>query len=327
MLAGSSVRAQDSTNPPLVVVVAPDPIAFEGTSSAAFSLIRYGATNDSLDVNILLSGTASNGVDYVTIPNVITIGAGALATDVKVDPIVNNANRGNKSVVVTVQTNSNYRISELHRTELKIIDDSFDFLPPTVTVTSPTNNSAFQDPASITVTADASDPGVNIQSVSFYANDRFLGSSKTSPYSITWSNPPSGQFALFARAVDQFGRSALSAPVHISVTDLVPIVTLTSPTNGANFLVHQNISVAADVSDQDTNASIVSVSFYANDHRLGIVTNTPYSLTWSNAPAGKFALRAVATDTSGDRGYSKPVYINVSTFSARISAPVSSGSR
>src|SRR4051794_35537118 len=93
MLAGSSVRAQNSTSPPLVVVVAPDPIAFAGTSSGAFTLVRYGATNDALSVNVLLSGSASNGVDYVTIPNVISIPAGELATDVKVDPIVNAANR------------------------------------------------------------------------------------------------------------------------------------------------------------------------------------------------------------------------------------------
>jgi len=321
LLTCSSLCAQGS-NAPLVVVVAPDPTAFVGTSSGAFTLIRYGPTNDTLAVNVHLSGTASNGVDYVGIPDVISIPAGTLATDVKVDPMVNATNRGNKTVIIAVQTNSDYRLGEQRRAQVKIIDDSFDFLPPTVTMTSPTNNSAFQNPASITLLADASDPGVQIQSVGFYANDQFLGRSTTSPYSVVWSNPPSGQFALFARAVDQFGRSALSAPVHITVTDIDPIVTLTSPTNGANFLIHQNIPLAADANDPDTNASIVSVSFYANDHRLGTVTNAPYSLVWSNAPSGRFTLRAVATDNSGDKGYSKPVFINVSTFSVTKSDSV-----
>jgi hypothetical protein len=321
MLACCSLRAQgNATNLPLVVVVAPDPTAFVGTSSGAFTLIRHGPTNDALAVNVRLSGTASNGLDYVGISSPITIDAGALATDVKVDPLVNSANRGNKTVVLALQTNADYRIGQQRYAEVKIIDDSFDFPPPTVTLTAPTNHSAFDNPATITITAEVNDPGVHIQSVSFYANDQSLGRSTVSPYSIVWSNPPSGEFALFARAVDQFGRSALSAPVQITVTDIDPVVKLTSPTNGANFAIQQDIPLAADVSDADTNATIVSVSFYANDHSLGSVSNAPYSLVWSNAPGGFFILRAVATDNSGDKGYSKPVLINVSPLAKRIAS-------
>jgi hypothetical protein len=133
-----------------------------------------------------------------------------------------------------------------------------------------------------------------------------------------WTNPPGGKFSLFARAVDQFDRSALSAPVHITVTDIDPVVKLTSPTNGANFLVHSDIALAADASDPDASESIASVSFYANDHLLGTVTTSPYSLVWSNAPSGFFSLRAVAKDKSGDKGYSKPVFINVSAFPRKM---------
>jgi chitinase len=92
------------------------------------------------------------------------------------------------------------------------------------------------------------------------------------------------------------------------------MVTLTSPTNGANFLVHQNISLSADASDPSDSDTIASVSFYANDHLLGMSTSAPFSLVWSNAPAGLFALRAVATDSSGDQGRSKRVFINVTPF-------------
>src|SRR5260370_33475843 len=111
-LTWSSVRAQDSgsTTNPLVVVVAPDPIAMEGTSSGAFTLIRYGPTDADLAVDVQLSGTASNGVDYASISNVITIPKGALATDVKVDPIIDKVNRGNKTVNLTIHTNADYRI-------------------------------------------------------------------------------------------------------------------------------------------------------------------------------------------------------------------------
>ena len=315
-LTCSALRAQDSDSGPatnsLVVVVAPDPIALEGTSSGAFTLIRQGPPTNDLVVHVALSGTASNGVDYATIPNTITISNGSMAVDVKVDPIV--VNQGNKTVIMAVETNSNYRIDDHHWAEVKIIEDVFDFAPPAITLTSPTNGSVFTNPPSITLTATVNDPGVNIKSVSFYANDDFLGRETNSPYSLVWSNPPGGRFVLFARAVDQFDRSVLSAPVHITIADIDPIVKLTSPTNGENFVVHDNITLTADASDPDTNASIVSVSFYANDHFLGTETNKPYSLVWSNAPGGFFFLHATATDSTGDKGYSKPVMINVSPF-------------
>jgi hypothetical protein len=326
MLACHPLRAQVSgstTNPPLVVVVAPDPVALEGTSSGAFTLIRYGATDADLAVDLALSGTASNGVDYITISNVITIPKGSLAADVKVDPILDTANRGNKNVILTLKTNSDYRVGESRWAEVKIIDDVFDFLPPTVTLTSPTNTSVFTNPPSITLTAAVSDPNVLVQYVSFYANDDFLGRTTNSPYSLVWSNPPGGQFELFARVVDQFGRSALSAPVHITVTDIDPVVKLTSPTNGANFLVHEDIPLSADTSDPDTNRSIASVSFYANNHLLGNVKTAPYSMVWSNVPSGLFILRAIAMDDLGDKGYSQTVFIDVTPFPRKMISAIS----
>lgn len=312
LLAWAPLHAQNSgTGGTVVQVVAPDPTALAGTSSGAFTLIRYGPTNADLAVNVTLSGSASNGVDYVQIPDTITIPAGSLATDVLVNPIVDTGNPGNKNVVLMVGTNANYGLMDHRAAEVRIIYDVFDFLPPALAITSPTNNSVFTNPPSITITADASDPGLNITSVSFYANDRFLGRATNSPYSLVWSNPPAGHFALFARAVDQFGRSALSAAVHISVSDLDPAVTLTTPTNGATFLIHSDIPLSAEVTDPDPTTTITSVTFYANDHLLGTVTNSPYSMTWSNAPAGFFAVRAVAVDSTGDKGYSRPAYIDV----------------
>jgi len=295
-----------------VQLVAPDPTALEGTSSGAFTLYRNGPTTNDLIVNLKISGTASNGVDYATISDTLTIPTGSPAVDIIVSPIIDTVKRGNKTVVLSLVTNATYGIGYYRRATVTIVDDVYDVPPPTVTLTSPTNGSGFDDPPSITLQADASDTGVLIASVSFYANDLFLGKSTTSPYSLVWSNPPAGKFTLFARAANQVGDSTLSAPVQITVTDTVPVVTITSPTNGQNFVVHDNITIAANASDADD--SIKKVSFYANDHFLGVATNAPYSLVWSNAPAGIFFLRASAVDQSGDHGSSKPVMINVSRF-------------
>src|SRR5436309_14388212 len=70
---------------PVVSVNASDPTAFRGLSSGTF-LLHRDRTNGDLAINIKLSGTASNGVDYTTIPSSITIPAGFFSVGVQVSP-------------------------------------------------------------------------------------------------------------------------------------------------------------------------------------------------------------------------------------------------
>jgi Bacterial Ig domain len=293
---------------PSVSILATDPYALEGTSSGAFTLIRTGPTTNALTVNLLISGTASNGVDYVTIPDTATIQLGFSAVDIAVQPIVDLAKRGNKTVVLSVDTNSAYTAKRWQHATVTIVDDTFNILPPTITLTSPTNGSLFGTATPIQFSADASALGDSLQFVSFYVDDFLLGRATTSPYSITWTNPVPGKFVAFARAVDQVGQSTLSAPNHFTVTNDAPTVKLTSPTNGANFVVHSPIPMTADAS-----ATAQTVAFLADGHILGTVTNpAPFTFTWTNAAAGLHVLRATATDSTGEKGYSNPVLINVS---------------
>ena len=244
---------------PSVTVLASDPYALEGTSSGAFTLIRTGPTTNALTVNLLIRGTASNGVDYVQIPDAAIIPVGSMAVDILVQPIPDTIRRGNKTVILGVDTNSAYVGTAWQRATVTIVDDIFNIPPPTITLTSPTNGSVFGTETPVVFTADASDAGDSIQSVSFYLDNAFVGRSTNSPYTLTWTNPVSGHFVAFARAVDQSGQSTLSAPVHFSVTNEAPSVKLTSPSNGANFTAHSNISLAADAS-----ASAYTVAFLAN---------------------------------------------------------------
>jgi hypothetical protein len=306
-----NLPAPSGTNGPFVLLIATDPTALEGTSTGSFTLIRNGGTN-ALTVSLGISGSASNGVDYSTIPTNVTIPAGFLAIDIPVSPIVDTNNRGNKTVTLTIQPGTNYQTGGDHRATVTIIDDVFNTPAPTVSISSPTNGSTFAFPAPISITADPSDPGATITSVSFFANDEFLGKVTNSPYTLTWSNAHAGHYALFARAVDNLNQSAVSTPVDITVTTVLPVVAITSPTNGQNFTAHQDIPIDATVTDASSAASIAKVTFYANNHVLGTVTNAPYQIVWSNAPAGFYGLEAAATDNVGQKAYSKTVVINVS---------------
>jgi Bacterial Ig domain len=222
LAVSKGVQAQDfDTNLPVVTIFAPDPTALEGTSSGAVTLTRNGSTSNALTVDLAISGSASNGVDYTQISNVVVIPAGFLAVDIPVNPIIDNVNRGNKSVVLTVETNAAYNVFRRHAV-VEIIDDTFDIPKPTVTLVSPTNGSVYGFPTNITLLATATDPDVSITSVSFYANDDFLGKVTNSPYTLTWTNARPGHIAIFARAVDQVDQSTFSAPAHITVTNSGP---------------------------------------------------------------------------------------------------------
>lgn len=90
-----------------------------------------------------------------------------------------------------------------------------------------------------------------------------------------------------------------------------PTIALTSPTNNTEYLAPTNIVIEAEASDSD--GEIVDVRFFANSTELGVLTEPPYSVTWTNPPAGTYTLTARATDNRGARTTSAAVAISVRT--------------
>ncbi|HEY6225895.1 MAG TPA: hypothetical protein VI282_02125, partial [Verrucomicrobiae bacterium] len=97
LMAGSALlmpnaRAHDGTDSdsdsgvPRVSVTASDPVAFGSLSTGAFVLYRDG-TNGDLTVTVSYSGTASNGVDYATLPTSVKIPDGFHAVGLTVTPL------------------------------------------------------------------------------------------------------------------------------------------------------------------------------------------------------------------------------------------------
>lgn len=302
--------AENDDSLPRVKVVATDPVALEGASSGAFTVGLHLSISSNLTVNYVLSGTASNGVDYVLLANHITIPAGILASNITVQPLTDPRTEKDKKVILTLLTNAAYRLESRKSATVTIIDHEFNNRPPSVHLTTPTNGTVFIPPANITIQADASDTDDAVGYVSFYANDHFLGSVTNTPYSLIWSNAPPGRHALFARAVDVLGESTLSEAVHVTVTNSPPHVSLVSPTNGTVLKVPANITLEAQASDSDD--AVRSVMFFSDNRFLGSVTNSPYIMIWSNAPSGEHRIMARATDLFGQSTSSSSVRITIS---------------
>lgn len=90
-------------------------------------------------------------------------------------------------------------------------------VPPTVSITSPANNSDFTILETVNITATASDADGTVSGIQFYAGSSLLGADNTSPYSFDWSGMKPGSYSIAAVATDNDGVTASSQPVTINI--------------------------------------------------------------------------------------------------------------
>ena len=90
---------------------------------------------------------------------------------------------------------------------------------PAVSLTSPTNGSPFIAPASVLLSAVATDPDGSVDRVEFYQGATLIATSTSSGtnFSTTWSGVDAGVYSLSARAIDNLGTVTISTQVNITV--------------------------------------------------------------------------------------------------------------
>jgi hypothetical protein len=127
-----------TNRPPIVSIVASDPVAIEGTNcftwrgetnspptwaawptavcrfftncgpkTATFTVRRFGDTNGDLTLPYDIGGTASNGVDYVTLPGVVAISAGERRALITIVPIDKDSSNVIKTVILALEPSTN----------------------------------------------------------------------------------------------------------------------------------------------------------------------------------------------------------------------------
>lgn len=88
---------------------------------------------------------------------------------------------------------------------------------PNVSLTAPANNATFTAPASITITATATDSDGTIAKVEFFQGSTKLGEDATSPYSYAWTGVAAGTYAITAKATDNANGTKTSTASNITV--------------------------------------------------------------------------------------------------------------
>ena len=157
------------------------------------------------------------------------------------------------------------------------------------------------------------------------ATNFFVAANGTVPLSYQWrlggTNLPGATDAFLSLAGVQSRQAGqysvqvanssgtVTSAVAVLSIDALPTVALSSPFNSQVFSSPADINLVAAASDD---RMVAQVAFYNGESRLGVTTG-PFSLTWSNVPAGTYSLHAVATDDEGATNTSAPITVVVAT--------------
>ena len=233
---------------PVVTVAAKDASASEvGPDPGQFLVTRSSGTNSDLLVRFSLSGTAGNGIDYTKLPQSVLISVGSTSAVVNVLPLADNDRRGESNETVVLQlvprlrtiagTSSNglYVLGTPSNAVVTIADAPHTNVPPAIALAQPLNGAQFLEKSTLTLTAKTSDSDGSVTNVEFFAGTNSLGSrvppvisGRTSEQvSLSWSNAPSGEFTLTARATDNQGANTTSTAVKIKVLAAADIAVVT----------------------------------------------------------------------------------------------------
>src|SRR5439155_14634605 len=184
-----------------------------------------------------------------------------------------------------------------------------DTTPPAVSMTAPAASATVS--GGVTVSANATD-NVGVVGVQFKLDGTNLGVEVTTPpYSVSWNTTvnANGSHSLTAVARDAAGNTANSAAVSVTVDNIPPTVSISSPAPGAT--VSATITVSATATD---NVGVVGVQFKLDGVNLGAEdTAAPYAVSWNTTASldGSHTLTAVARDAAGNIVTSAPLSVTV----------------
>jgi RHS repeat-associated protein len=290
-----------------------------GGASATFAGVAITVTSGGGGGNITIASPANNATVHGTS---VTVSGTFVGTSTPAFVLVDN---GGSSRFATV-TGNNYTaalplnvgantvtasVERADKTSDKTSVTVNGNADPIVLIMSP-GNAQLSAGANVTIAADAVSPGGSIASVSFFKGSTLLGTATSPPYRFNWTNVATGNYTIAATATDNNGHTATATqPLQVGPPNLLPSVSVTSPTPSAVFTAPASIKIDANASDSD--GTITQVEFLANGNVLGASNSAPYTLTWNNAQAGNYAVTARATDNSGGVAISPAVSVAVNS--------------
>lgn len=153
--------ADGNSSLPLVRLIVTDRHGVESGDGAGVSIERLGSNANALDVGIAITGTATNGADYVAIPATVTFPPGIASVALNVAPLQDTLVESTEVVAIAIQPGIDYLRSALTAEQAASVYLSDDDAPlVTVAATDITSSEGGLDAGSFTITrtGDVSQP-------------------------------------------------------------------------------------------------------------------------------------------------------------------------
>jgi len=166
-----------------------------------------------------------------------------------------------------------------------------------VRISSPGAGSTFAAPATMTISADASDRDGTISKVEFYNGSSLLGSDAISPYTFTWSNVSAGAYTLSAKATDNSGTVAVSSTVGVTVTNIAVSQAPSITTQPANRSVTTGQTASFSVVVSGT--APLAMQWQKNNVTISGATGTSYTTPATTIVDSGATYRVIVTNLAG----------------------------
>ncbi len=103
-------KYQDVPAVTITLAVAPASVTENGTPNLVYTFTRTGSTTNTLTVNYAITGTATNGTDYVTIGTSVTFAANSATATVTVNPTADTTIELDETAILTLVSGTGYTI-------------------------------------------------------------------------------------------------------------------------------------------------------------------------------------------------------------------------
>ena len=199
----SNIKFTEATSPP---PIGPAVVYQNCNNDTGYAIALNVGTYTTAQLNAL--GVADNDISRVTVQ------AGYQVT------LYTDNNFGGSSIILTSEasclTSNNFNdvVSSI-KVSLVLPNQA-----PTVSLTAPTNTT-YTAPASITISANASDADGSVSKVDFYTGSTLLNSDASAPYTYTWTGVGVGTYNITAKATDNNGAVATSNVAMLTVNTAI----------------------------------------------------------------------------------------------------------
>ena len=228
----------DSTLPVLSIeakwATTSEPLPNALVTPGLFIVHRAGPTEPEFDAWFSLGGSATEGVDYDSVPERVHFAPGQTQAEIKILPKSDDLVEGDETVVAELMqppTGSPvaiYTIDPQRQRAVVTIKDEDRPARATIEITAPREGAVLVQGQNVTIEATAIDPNGYISRVEFFVDGQSIGVSEivfiTAPepgtpiqHSIEWKNILLGDHVLTAEAVLPDGVKVASPPVRVHV--------------------------------------------------------------------------------------------------------------